>query len=303
MRKLTYEQVKKIFEDGGCELLGEYINSKISLKYKCFCGQISKTDIYNFKKNSGCKICSKKRLLIGYIKFYFKSCNCKLLSKEYKNNREKLKYICECGNESEINFSNFKKGVRCKECQKGKLSIIFKHSYDHVKKYFEDNGCKLIEKKYKNSNTPLKYICECGNKSIIRFDEFKQGHRCSKCGASKRSGKNAYNYNSNLTDEDRMDRRLIPGYKEWVKNVYKKDNWICQKCKIRKDNKNKYKKLNAHHIEGYAQNRELRITVNNGITFCECCHKEFHKKYGTKNNTKYQLDEFLKEGILCLKLN
>ena len=49
------------------------------------------------------------------------------------------------------------------------------------------------------------------------------------------------------------------------------------------------KKLNVHHIEGYAENKHLRIDVSNGITFCQKCHNVFHRIYGKKNNNRSQL--------------
>ena len=49
--------------------------------------------------------------------------------------------------------------------------------------------------------------------------------------------------------------------------------------------------LNAHHIKNYSEHKIFRYSIDNGITFCEQCHKEFHKEYGrTKNN----LDQVLK---------
>ena len=36
------------------------------------------------------------------------------------------------------------------------------------------------------------------------------------------------------------------------------------------------------------------IIYDNGITLSEKTHKEFHKKYCKKNNTREQLDEFIK---------
>lgn len=66
-----------------------------------------------------------------------------------------------------------------------------------------------------------------------------------------------------------------------------RDNFTCQKCKIQGG------KLEIHHINNFADFEELRTAISNGITFCKNCHKEFHKKYGIKNNTKEQLYEIL----------
>ena len=55
----------------------------------------------------------------------------------------------------------------------------------------------------------------------------------------------------------------------------------------------KGEKLNAHHILNYSTHKELRLKKSNGITFCKKCHKQFHIKYGIKNNNRIQLDKFL----------
>jgi 5-methylcytosine-specific restriction endonuclease McrA len=75
-------------------------------------------------------------------------------------------------------------------------------------------------------------------------------------------------------------------YREWRSNVYKKDFYKCQKCNsIGKD-------LNAHHIENWSGNPDLRFDINNGITLCGSCHNELHEQYGYKTNRE-NLNEFL----------
>ena len=76
-------------------------------------------------------------------------------------------------------------------------------------------------------------------------------------------------------------------YKLWRKEVFIRDNFICQKCS------QKAGILNAHHIESFNNNPELRTQVNNGITLCKNCHKNFHHQYGRGNNNKNQLIKFL----------
>ncbi|MFA5072009.1 MAG: NUMOD3 domain-containing DNA-binding protein [Candidatus Pacearchaeota archaeon] len=76
-------------------------------------------------------------------------------------------------------------------------------------------------------------------------------------------------------------------YKIWRLGVFSKDNYTCQKTGI----KGGY--LEAHHIENFSSNKELRYKVSNGITFSKEAHKEFHKIYGQKNNTLEQVLEFI----------
>lgn len=111
------------------------------------------------------------------------------------------------------------------------------------------------------------------------------------------SGKNHPQYNPNLTDEERQGWRCIPGYKDWRKAVFERDNFTCQCCGKRGGN------LCAHHLESYRDNPELRILLENGITLCEECHKNFHHQFGY-GNTREQSEEFLRPSgkvILVLK--
>jgi transposase/5-methylcytosine-specific restriction endonuclease McrA len=87
--------------------------------------------------------------------------------------------------------------------------------------------------------------------------------------------------------EPREERKLLE-YKLWVEAVFKRDNYTCQKCG------KKGKKLEAHHIFNWADYPELRYAIDNGITLCRECHKEFHKQFGLRKNTKAQLEAFLK---------
>jgi len=223
-----------------------------------------------------------RKLTYEFVKGYFKEQGCELLEEKYKNNRIKMKYKCSCGNISKITFDNFKRGNRCRKCSGSE-----KHTLKYIKKYFKDNGCELLEKKYVDNKKLMNYRCICNRISKISFTKFRRGRRCRKCAAENNSGKNNGNYNPSLTDEERFIKRNYPEYIQWRKAVYKKDNYTCQKCKGRGGT------LNAHHIEDYSNNKKLRLATSNGVTLCKKHHKEFHKIYGTKISNKQQMNEFM----------
>lgn len=85
--------------------------------------------------------------------------------------------------------------------------------------------------------------------------------------------------------------RNTPEYFEWKESVLKRDNYTCQCCGFKEN-------LQAHHIENYADNVDLRTDVSNGITLCEGCHAiysmgSFHNIFGTRHNTRKQLELYL----------
>lgn len=69
--------------------------------------------------------------------------------------------------------------------------------------------------------------------------------------------------------------RASAEFKNWRKAVFERDYWTCQIC-----GKKKEITINAHHIKSFGDYPELRFKVDNGITYCEDCHKNsgFHKK-------------------------
>lgn len=94
-----------------------------------------------------------------------------------------------------------------------------------------------------------------------------------------------------------MEIRASKQSRLWREAIFERDDWTCQKYGIRGG------KLHAHHIFGFSDYPELRFAIDNGITLSEKAHREFHKKYGWKKNTKEQIVEFVKQGIeeLCKK--
>ena len=262
MRKRhTIESVKEYFKKHGCELLEEeYKNYHYIMKYKCNCGNISKISFANFKAGKRCMECKgNKKYKIKYIKQYFKDNNCELLEEEYKNNSTPMKYKCSCGNMSKISFQSLKRGTRCNKCKGFRLAKYFKFNFQDVKQYFKEHGCELLEEEYKNNSTPMKYKCNCGNISKIKFLNFKNRRRCKKCGYKKTGDKQKFSF-------------------KFIYNYFKKQN-----CELLEE---KYK--NVHTLMKYKCNcgNVSKISFANFKKGHRCnkCGKERQKRFGKDNH-------------------
>lgn len=185
-----------------------------------------------------------------------------------------VKFECEtCGDEFRRKPSA-NKGKRV-FCSRDCYTVAVKN---RPKKSIIDVKCDNCERAFKRSRSSLK-----GKKNIYC------SYECSAEGNKKNySGENSHKWNPNKSLEERLNERKYPEYYEWRRAVYDRDNYTCQVCSDDSGGN-----LVAHHIFNYSEHEALRIDVNNGITLCSDCHKEFHDTYGyTKNNDK-QLNEFL----------
>jgi hypothetical protein len=63
------------------------------------------------------------------------------------------------------------------------------------------------------------------------------------------------------------DPRILPEYKEWRMQVFKRDNFTCQECGRKED-------LQSHHIKQVSLYPELMFDVDNGRTLCKECHRD-----------------------------
>lgn len=233
----------------------------------------------------------------------------------YRKDKRSRKYYlckCDCGNTKVVRYdcltSNNTQSCGCalKESAKRNGNKNFK---DLTGKRF--GRLEVLELTDKTDNNYGKYYlckCDCGNTKIIRGTQLTIG-KTKSCGclnlelASKRmkgennwnhkhKGKNHPNYNPELTDKERLDKRDVIENINWRKSVYERDNYTCLKCKA----KGNEVKLNAHHINNYSSDEGNRFNIDNGITLCINCHKKFHHDYGIRNNSYEQIESFLKDN-------
>jgi hypothetical protein len=119
--------------------------------------------------------------------------NCRglfLITREYKNSKTKMEYICEKGHKGSTTVSSIKdQETGCRECTKEMLREKFKLPFEDVKKSFKNNGYELISTEYENAHQKLTYICDKGHIEEMNYANFRSGRRCPVC-----AGKEKYSY-------------------------------------------------------------------------------------------------------------
>ncbi len=95
------------------------------------------------------------------------------------------------------------------------------------------------------------------------------------------SGNKHFNWKGGITSLRNKIRHLFE-YRQWICDVFTRDDYICQKCNIRGGN------LEAHHIKRFtlilqenqikdvkdALNCKELWNINNGQTLCKKCHQK-----------------------------
>jgi thymidylate synthase (FAD) len=94
------------------------------------------------------------------------------------------------------------------------------------------------------------------------------------------------NQNPNFVDGSSPDRQRSYAQhegREFLKRIYKRDNYQCRRCAAPKAGP---KSLHAHHIIPWAGNVELRFSEANAVTLCRKCHSWVHSKKNINGDWK-----------------
>jgi len=183
----------------------------------------------------------------------------------------------KCSKETKKKISLAHKGVP-QPLQKGLLNHNFgKHpsSESLEKMRLSQLGCKH------SPETKLKMSLAAKGKP----KSLEQIKKMSLAMKGKWVGKNHPNWKGGITTINITIRNSVE-YKLWRKSVFERDSYTCQKTGQCGG------KLVAHHINNFADNKDIRLAIDNGVTLSEKSHREFHKIYSKRNNTREQLIEF-----------
>ena len=201
--------------------------------------------------------------------------------------------------------TQFKVDVKCPQCEETRhvmLAGVIRAGHCICQKCSVRNAsCKPVDIGEKHNKLTFlgklpkgkaKFLCDCGNETIASFYSVRNGLTKS-CGCLRKQnrfvkigrGKDHPNWKGGVTAERERFMQTAE-YKAWRTSVFERDSYTCQSC-----SQVGYA-LEAHHIEPYSKAKEKRVLVENGVTLCEDCHRDFHAIYGRKQFGEKEFSEF-----------
>jgi len=155
-----------------------------------------------------------------------------------------------------------------------------------------DNKCQM-EYEYKNNIRDGKEIAQKAHEVLRKKGHYKRNNDYlyernpakSIEVRNKLSGKNNWNWKGGVTPLYSLIRNCFE-YRQWRSDVFTRDKYTCQIC-----GDDRGGNLQAHHKTAFinilnkyeittfeeALKCEALWNINNGITYCDKCHREIHK--------------------------
>ena len=182
--KLTIGQVRKRGKEKGFTLLStEYGRNNIRLDWTCLNGHIFSACYSNIQQGKGCVYCSH----IAPVTFEMviekaNELGWKVLSKSYRNNISKMRFICSKGHEFLQDWSGMKRGRGCSQCSRNK-----KRTIADMREFANSKNWRCLSKKYFGNHHKLKWECEKGHRYELEPNSLFRGiSDCPKCGKRNR---------------------------------------------------------------------------------------------------------------------
>lgn len=138
--------------------------------------------LYCSNKCSNPIINKKTKLNISDIKKSFENEGYALLTTEYKNNMQKLDFICPNGHKHKITWANWSNPLLTQRC--GKCAKNAPVTKEQIFELFENEGYIIDIGEYDNfSAFSTKWSCKCANGHDWKasYTAFKRGTRCPYC--------------------------------------------------------------------------------------------------------------------------
>lgn len=123
----SQEHIAAKLQEQGCELLSEYRGATEKFQYRCQCGAVGEKTWLAFKRSYRCQECGKRsqKYTLEEARELCQSQGKELLETSYKDNREKIRVRCNCGEEYITTLSSIQCGKSCIKCGAFKRTKIY----------------------------------------------------------------------------------------------------------------------------------------------------------------------------------
>jgi len=216
-QRLNLEEMQKIAENKGGRCISDnYLNCTTKLEWQCKEGHIWKTQPAYVKQGTWCPYCGgTKKATIEKMQEIAQSRGGKCLSKEYINNRTKLKWQCSQKHIWEARPGDVQQGAWCPYC-----AGVAKPTIEEIKEMAEKVGGKCLSTDYTNTNTKLKWQCHLGHMWYSTPHSMIAGAWCPYCYG-----------NVKLTIEDMYELAASKGGKCISEKYINKETHLTWQCK------------------------------------------------------------------------
>ena len=191
----SIDDAKKLAKTFGGKCLSKtYVNNKTPLKWKCKKGHIWESKLNSVANGYWCLKCSgyaKKE--IPELQEVAKQRYGKLLSKTYKNSKEKLKWECNEGHIFEANWQKVQTGSWCNYCKGGYGERLTRIIFEHIFKV-------------KFPNTRPKWLRSPITNNVIELDGYNEKLKIAFEHQGMQHYKEIEFFNQNLGDRIIVDK-------------------------------------------------------------------------------------------------
>jgi len=207
--------------------------------------------------------------------------------------RKRHSEICKKGGTGKWKRTPIHKQTMSRATKGRKFSLKHRENLSlALKKRWKKGGFKHLKKRKKRTEAQKQKIKDFWKNLTEEEKEIRRKKAISNLPKNVKLENNP-NWKGGITPKNEIIRKSLKT-RLWRETVFKRDNWTCQKYRIKSG------KLHSHHILNFSKHPKLRFAIDNGITLSKRAHEEFHAIYGRTNNTKKQLEKYLTTNIYNL---
>jgi len=183
--KKNINDIKELAAKKGLTLLSnEYKGTNKRLLWSCKYGHTWETTPKHIAHGTGCPKCAGNFIELSDVTDFANKYAISVISNQYKNNQQKLEFICENGHEFQMTWAMLKKHGKdsCPICRKEHQSNKRKEKLlNRLEKIVNEKMGRLLSSEYIDAKTKVHICCKEGHDWWAIPDSIRRGSWCPKC--------------------------------------------------------------------------------------------------------------------------